>query len=429
MTTSHRLFDLFEQALEQPPDRRSGWLDTACDGDGALRAELERLLAADAAADAAGFLDRTPAVPVALDDWEGLAVDYAPGSLRFGAYALLRLIGRGGMGEVHLAERRDGEFEQRVALKLLPLPTPGLVRRFRRERQILARLQHPHIARLLDGGVGEHGVPYFVLEYVEGQPITQWADAAQLDVRGRVRLMLAVCDAVQYAHGMLIVHRDLKPSNILVGSDGEPKLLDFGIARVLQGDDGEAPTQGRSYTPDYAAPEQIRGEAVSTATDVYSLGVVLYELLSGVRPHASGSRNEGFEHARLTAEPVSPSAAVPPEDTMRRRACAATSTASCSRRWPASRPGATRPWKPWRAICASTSTACPSVRARRVPATACASSCSATAWPLPPGSLPAWPWWPAAGWRSGRPIVPPRRPSRRRPSATCIAPRRPIPRR
>jgi len=192
---------------------------------------------------------------------------------------------------VYRAERTDGEFEHEVALKLLPvgLETPERVARLQAERQILARLRHPNIAMLLDGGVTDEGTPYFVMELVDGMPIDAWADERALTVRERVELMLAVLNAVEYAHRNLVVHRDLKPGNILVRGDGTPKLLDFGIARVLEAADGATPSiltqQGRPITPAYASPEQIRGEAVTTASDVYALGVLLYQLVSGHLPY------------------------------------------------------------------------------------------------------------------------------------------------
>jgi len=214
------------------------------------------------------------------------------------------------MGEVWLGERSDGEFEQQVAIKQVAYPTPGLVQRFRQERQILARLAHPNIARLIDGGVDADGAPYLVMEYVEGVPITAYVRDHALDLRARLQLFLRVCGAVQYAHQNLIVHRDLKPSNILVATDGTPKLLDFGIAKVLATTDVAAPTQtaARLLTPDYAAPEQFNGGAITTATDVYALGVVLYELLTETRP----LRTAPFDaSAAVTSnEPTPPSAAV-----------------------------------------------------------------------------------------------------------------------
>ncbi|MEL6773082.1 MAG: serine/threonine-protein kinase, partial [Bacteroidota bacterium] len=281
---------LFEAALEHSPEERTTFLAAAAP-DPTLRREVEALLAAD---EQAGPLDALQ------DDLEPLASGWraAPSEERVGPYRLVRELGRGGMGTVWLAERAvddaNAQFEQQVALKLLPgPPSSEQIRRFLAERQVLARLQHRHIARLLDGGVTERGRPYFALEVVDGQPITTYCDQHDLDIEARLELFLQVCDAVQYAHQNLVVHRDLKPSNILVttNAEGQPsaKLLDFGIAKLL---DGPRPSLGavtqtgqRMMTPAYAAPEQVRGEAVTTATDVYALGVVLYELLAGQRPY------------------------------------------------------------------------------------------------------------------------------------------------
>ncbi|HEY6985883.1 MAG TPA: protein kinase [Rhodanobacteraceae bacterium] len=279
-----RIAELFEQAVELPEDERETWLAAACAGNEALRVEVERLLRADSRA--ARFMEHPPAEVSAVVDRGSEA---APG--RFGPYRVLRRIGTGGMGEVWLAERSDGEFEQRVAIKQLAYPTPGLLQRFRQERQILARLEHPNIARLIDGGVASDGTPYLAMEYVEGVPITTFVRERALDVPALLRLFLRVCEAVQFAHQNLVVHRDLKPSNIFVTTDGMPKLLDFGIAKVLTTTDVDAPTQtvARMLTPDYAAPEQFTGAPVTTATDVYALGVVLYELLAGTRPRRPDS--------------------------------------------------------------------------------------------------------------------------------------------
>jgi len=295
-----RVAELFDRAIELPDSERNAWLASACGNDPSLQAEVDRLLRADARAKR--FMERPPGVIAA-------ASGNADDPTQLGPYRVLRRIGVGGMGEVWLAERSDGEFEQRVAIKQLAYPTPGLLQRFRQERQILARLEHPNIARLIDGGVAADGTPYLVMEYVEGVPITEYARDRALDVRSRLRLLLRVCEAVQYAHQNLIVHRDLKPSNIFVTADGLPKLLDFGIAKVLTTTDVDAPTQtvARLLTPDYAAPEQFSGAPVTTATDVYALGVVLYELLVGTRPNkvdrASGVSPSG-------TDPLAPSVAV-----------------------------------------------------------------------------------------------------------------------
>ena len=242
---------------------------------------------------------------------------------RIGPYRTLRILGRGGMGVVLLAERVDGQFEQQVALKLVRsgMTDDAAIRRFLAERQILARLQHPGIARLLDGGISDDGLPYFVMEYVEGTPIHEYCDDRKLPIEERLRLLCSVGEAVQFAHRNLVVHRDLKPGNILVTQDGECRLLDFGIARLLDhdGDGTSTVTTSRALTPLYAAPEQIRAEAATTATDIYSLGVVLYELMTGVRPwEAEGRSAAELENEILTREPASLRSRVGPEAAERR---------------------------------------------------------------------------------------------------------------
>jgi serine/threonine-protein kinase len=300
-----RVADLFEHAVGMPVPARAAWLDHACAGDLALRAELERLLRADA--NASAFMEQPPDL---IREAAAAAADAASGARRFGVWRVLRPLGVGGMGEVWLAERSDGEFEQRAAIKQLAYPTPGLMQRFLQERQILARLEHPSIARLIDGGVDASGAPYLAMEYVDGVPITDYAREHTLDLHARLNLFLRVCEAVQYAHQNLIVHRDLKPSNIFVTAEGAPKLLDFGIAKVLATTDGVAATQtmARLLTPDYAAPEQFHGGAITTATDVYALGVVLYELLAGMRPRRHAASAASF--AEALTEPPPPSAAI-----------------------------------------------------------------------------------------------------------------------
>ncbi|HEX6834725.1 MAG TPA: serine/threonine-protein kinase, partial [Rudaea sp.] len=304
-----RLARLFEEAVDLPSREHAAFIAERCADSPSLAADLDRMLRADAGS--GDFLER-PLV-VAERRWLDDADDADAEPRCFGPYRLLRPLGQGGMGEVYLAERSDGAFEQRVALKLLPHPTPGLMRRFRQERQILAHLEHPNIARLLDGGLGENQVPYFAMEYVEGEPVTAYARRHALDARAIVRLVLGICDAVRYAHRNLVVHRDLKPSNILVDGNGTPKLLDFGIAKVLQSAPRSDATQtvARAFTPDYAAPEQIRGEAVTTATDVYALGVVLFELLAGSKPYAV-DRNASPEQAILDVQAPPPSTLAPP---------------------------------------------------------------------------------------------------------------------
>ncbi len=281
-----RIKELFRQSQQQPRPERESWLAAQCGNDADLLREVSGLLAAQQAspgilaAGAAGVL-RQLHVDEPVVDLIGQ---------RVGAYRLLRLVGEGGMGRVYLAEREGGDFAQRVALKLVRADfiSNETRARFSRERNFLARLTHPHIAQLHDGGVAVDGTPYFTLEYVEGQAITRYCDAQSLDIRQRVALTLQVCAAVAYAHRNLIVHRDLKPSNILVTTDGDVKLLDFGIAKLLdaQSSEGQTATQARMMTPEYAAPEQVLGEPITTATDVYAIGVLLYELLCGRLPYA-----------------------------------------------------------------------------------------------------------------------------------------------
>ncbi len=275
---------ILDEALEVPTGVRPAFIAEACGADQDLRRDVESLAAA--AEDGDNILD-TP-VPVPFLD----APPRSRQGERIGSYELLSEIGRGGMGVVYLARRADDEFQRRVAIKLVSggLADEVALGRFRSERQISASLDHPHIARLLDGGTTAAGEPYFVMEYVEGEPLLSYCETRGLTTRERLRLFQDVCAAVQYAHQNLVVHRDLKPGNILVTPDGQAKLLDFGIAKML--DPGgtartgpETSTLYRMLTPDYASPEQVRGQPVTTASDVYALGVVLYELVSGRRPY------------------------------------------------------------------------------------------------------------------------------------------------
>lgn len=281
---TRRIFDL---AADAPAADRDTIVARECGGDDALVREVSRLLAAldDTRLD----LD-TPAFDIGT-----AAPDHRVGNV-VGQYRLIRMIGRGGMGAVYEAVRIAGDFDQRVAVKFIRTVESGgaLVARFRRERQILATLEHRNIARLLDGGTTSSGEPYFIMEYVEGQPITEYCDAHTLTITARLQLFLQVFAAVEHAHERLIVHRDLKPANMLVEPDGSVKLLDFGVAKLLGAQDGEQLTtvaHGTAFTPEYASPEQLRDEPVSAASDVYALGVVLYELLSGRRPHQFASRS------------------------------------------------------------------------------------------------------------------------------------------
>ena len=282
--------ELLNAALEIEPGERRKFLDEASADAPDLRREVESLLACEEGAD--GFLD-APALALSADFFaDGDGAEERAGQT-VGHYRIIREIGRGGMGAVFLAERSDGEFRQEVALKVVrrSFADPELARRFRRERQILASLNHPNIARLLDGGVSADGEPFFAMEYVEGVRIDDYCAARNLPTEGRLRLFLAVCRGVAYAHQNLVIHRDIKPSNILVTTDGTPKLLDFGIAKLLDAEHTGEHTQTdlRAFTPDYASPEQVSGARVTTASDVYSLGVLLQDMLGGA--HSPSSSN------------------------------------------------------------------------------------------------------------------------------------------
>lgn len=300
---------LFHEALEQPVESRDSWLVANCTNPD-LRAEVIRLLAADAQLADVPLLDA--AVQAAARDV--LASEAPPrADARVGPWRLLHELGRGGMGVVWLAERADGAYEARVAIKQLrsTRASEELTRRFRTERQILADLEHPNIARLIDGGSSVDGTPYLAMEYVPGATITAWADAQRLSLVARLRLFLQVCDGVAYAHRALVVHRDLKPSNILVTSEGVPKLVDFGIAKLLDAASADETGDVRPMTPAYASPEQVRGERLTVATDVFSLGVVLYELLTGTQPFRElGDDASSARHRILTTDPPLPSRAV-----------------------------------------------------------------------------------------------------------------------
>ncbi len=280
----NRIGALFDALVELDGEDRARALVELLDQDPDLHDEVQRLLRGDAAIEA-GALDPV-AEPCAVIGLDAFPTDVA--GMRIGPWRVLREIGRGGMGVVYLAERADGQYEQRAALKLMRVSSDpaGLRRRFLRERQILASLDHPHIARLLDGGVSPAGEPYFALEFIDGEPLNSYVASQNADLGQRLRLFLDLCSAVQFAHRQLVVHCDIKPSNVVVNGDGIAKLLDFGIARVFDGElKTAAETQTLALTPAYAAPEQLRGEAVTTAADVYALGALLYELLTGVRAH------------------------------------------------------------------------------------------------------------------------------------------------
>ncbi len=308
-----RVKQLLEEALELPTDQRELFLDNICDSDDLLRQEVESLLLEENAN--TNELLQSPLYAALTDldkdraDWVGRQV---------GSYKITEKIGEGGMGAVYRAARADEQYQKQVAVKIVKqgLDTPFAASRFRAERQILADLEHPNIARLLDGGTTDNGFPYVVMELVEGQPIDQYCAAHSLPVEERLQLFHGVCLAVQYAHQHLIVHRDLKPGNILVTGDGVPKLLDFGIAKIL---DPELLPCGleatvsldRMLTPQYASPEQVRGETITTASDVYSLGVILFLLLTGRLPVQFDQRSpEAIVRAICDTEPPKPSTAV-----------------------------------------------------------------------------------------------------------------------
>jgi serine/threonine-protein kinase len=305
---------LFERALESAPPDLEAFLLGAAPEDPALRDEVRSLLAAHAQTGAtlAHPISQAPEALADSADWTGR---------RVGAYDVIRRIGVGGMGAVYEAVRADDQFSKRVAIKCLRRSAESdlAIRRFRYERQILANLSHPYIAALVDGGVAPDGQPYFAMEYVDGAPITTWCTAQRLGVRDRLVLFMQVCAAVQHAHQNLVVHRDLKPGNILVTSDGTVKLLDFGIAKLLREEEGAdqlPPTQGgaRIFTPEYAAPEQVRGLPVGTTSDVYALGVVLFELLTGRRPFMlKGRLIAEIEEIVCGEAPPRPSSVIQPE--------------------------------------------------------------------------------------------------------------------
>ena len=314
-----RVKEIFAAALDEPGENRLNFLRQTCDGDEELYAEVKSLLEANAQTEQ--LIEQNGFNLASKLGSNGKNYDFT----KFGRYTVLREIGRGGMGAVFLAERNDGEFEQRAALKIIRqnFVNAEIERHFRRERQILASLNHPNIARLLDGGVSETGELFLVMEYIEGEPLLRFTENQQLNVEERLQLFLKICRAVSFAHQNLIVHRDIKPSNILVTEDGEPKLLDFGLAKITEpteyslnaaNDFEQTETCFRAFTPAYASPEQIRGENVTTASDIYSLGVVFYELLTGDKPfHFEGKSIEEIIKSVSENHPSFPSRAVSSE--------------------------------------------------------------------------------------------------------------------
>lgn len=311
--TWQRIEEIFNRVIDLAPDDRQQALADACNGDERLRHEVEMLVRAEE--ENKGHLAQ--AVGSAAKDFFSGAGSTPK---QIGNYRILHEIGRGGMGAVYLAAR-DDEIKKRVAIKVIKrgMDTDDILRRFRNERQILAALEHPNIARLLDGGTTEGGLPYVVMEYVDGKPLLEYCDENRLSTDARLRLFRRICSAVAYAHQKLVVHRDLKPSNILVQADGTPKLLDFGIAKMLDSETGgnildPTATANHMMTPDYASPEQVRGEQITTASDVYSLGVLLYELLTGHRPYQIKKHTPvEIIHAVCESEPPLPSVVITQE--------------------------------------------------------------------------------------------------------------------
>ena len=303
-----RVKDLFSQACERAPEQRASFLAEACQGDEDIRREVSSLL--ESHQDTDGVLDAPVASVFAarVDPLVGRSI---------GRYRIIRQIGRGGMGSVYLAERSDDQFRRRVALKAVSaeLMDKETLRRFHNERQTLAALDHPNIIKLLDGGTAEDGTPYLVMDYVEGQAIDEYCNTHKLSTNERLRLFRTVCSAVTYAHQNLVVHRDLKPGNILITPDGSPKLLDFGIAKLLKAEYSThvalTRTDLRPMTPEYASPEQVLGGPITTTSDIYSLGVLLYRLLTGSHPYQLKTQSAlELERAICQTEPAKPSVSV-----------------------------------------------------------------------------------------------------------------------
>src|SRR3954453_24262998 len=302
--------ELLDEALALPAAERSVYLDTICPQDPELRSEVESLL--DSHEQAGSVFLNSPVAELkrALGE-PGLSYGWI--GRRIGVYQIEAEIGHGGMGEVYRAVRADGQYKKEVAIKLVRggHDTVAVLERFLNERQILASLDHPNIARLYDGGTTQEGLPFLVMEVIEGTPIDQYCEEHDLVLNDRLKLFTHVCAAVQFAHQRLVIHRDIKPSNILVTADGIPKLLDFGIAKMLDPSDDSETTMARPMTPEYASPEQVRGEPITTASDVYSLGVVLYQLLTARSPYrVVGNAPARLSQAITSTDPLRPSTAV-----------------------------------------------------------------------------------------------------------------------
>jgi serine/threonine protein kinase/tetratricopeptide (TPR) repeat protein len=303
--------DLFHSALDCEPGRRADFLNSACASDASLRQEIESLLSSYEK----GSFTETPAFAEGIKLLEESEARSLAGQ-NIGPYRVIRMIGQGGMGAVYLAARADQAFQKEVAIKLIKRgqDTDDVIRRFRSERQILASLDHPNITRLFDGGTTEDGLPYFVMEYIQGEPIDNYCDWHKLDTTQRLMLFQSVCAAIHFAHQHLVIHRDIKPGNILVTFEGVPRLLDFGIAKLLAAEPAvpdRTMTLARRMTPESASPEQVRGTNITTASDVYSLGVLLYKLLTGHSPYRLAGRSpEEIERAICEEHPEKPSAVI-----------------------------------------------------------------------------------------------------------------------
>ena len=307
---AERVAKLVKSAVECGPEAWAAFLDEECGSDPAMRAEIESLLQEDEGA--SRFLE-VPALHLAAESLVREGAFHAGQTI--GDYEIVSLIGSGGMGEVYLAE--DRELHRKVALKLVRrgMASEDMIHHFKREEHLLASLNHPNIAQLYGGGVSADGIPFFAMEYVEGERLDQYCDERRLATKERLQLFRKVCSAVTYAHQHLVIHRDLKPANIRVTPEGEPKLLDFGIAKLLDSEDAQSSGQTLTLqgvmTPDYASPEQVAGGSITTASDVYSLGVVLYKLLTGQSPYRTRTnRPEEIARAITEQEPTRPSTAI-----------------------------------------------------------------------------------------------------------------------
>lgn len=369
-----RVKEILGKAIEAAPEERRALVEHACAGDATLQREVEALL--QFSGDTAQ-LDRC----VSESILEAVA-GHAAAPSQIGPYRVERELGSGGMGTVYLGVRADDQLPARAAIKITQWGGAALLERFRHERRILAGLIHPYIARLLDAGMLEDGRPYFVMEYVDGLPIDRYVDDARPAV---LPLFLKVCAAVQFAHQNLVIHRDLKPGNILITRDGDPRLLDFGIAKLMAGE-GDAASEvtlpwERMLTPSSASPEQARGGAVTVTSDVYSLGLLLYRLLTGVSAYA-GAKDFPTEPARAIREYEPPAASTAPHLNPRMRRLLRGDLDNILRRpWKRSRSGAMRRCANSRPISNGTCRGCRWRRGRRRSPTAPASSCAATAWP------------------------------------------------